>query len=73
MKMRLGFLGMIEEMKKYIKEGSLNSRETDRAFRLRDEMLAIERSKIKFNKKEECYEDIFIFNCCIMGIYRIYW
>lgn len=38
----------VEEMKKYIKEGSLNSRETDRAFRLRDEMLAIEMSKIKF-------------------------
>ena len=37
----------IEQVKKYIKEGSLNSRETDRAFRLRDEMLAIERSQIK--------------------------
>ena len=37
-----------EEMRKYADEGSLNSRETDRAFRLRDEMLAIEMSKIKF-------------------------
>jgi hypothetical protein len=27
-----------EEMRKYIQEGSLNSRETDRAFRLRDEL-----------------------------------
>ena len=35
-----------EEMRKYIKEGSLNSRETDRAWKLRDEMLATERSKV---------------------------
>lgn len=34
-----------EEMRKYIEEGSLNSRETDRAFRLRDEMRVIERSR----------------------------
>ena len=36
-----------EEAAKYINEGTLNSRETDRAFRLRDEMKDIERSKIK--------------------------
>ena len=35
-------------MRKYIEEGSLNSRETDRAFRLRDEMRAIENNTIKF-------------------------
>lgn len=35
-----------EEMNRYINEGSLNSKETDRAFRLRDELKAIERSKI---------------------------
>ena len=34
-----------EEMKKYITEGDLNSRETNRAFRLRDEMRDIENSK----------------------------
>ena len=34
-----------EEMQKYLKEGSLNSRDTDRAFRLRDEMRYIENSK----------------------------
>ncbi len=37
-----------EEMKKYIKEGSLNSRETDRAFRLRDEMIGVYNNHIKF-------------------------
>ena len=37
-----------EEMRKYIKEGSLNSRETDRAWRLRDEMKGIESNHIKF-------------------------
>jgi hypothetical protein len=36
-----------EEMKKYLKEGSLNSRDTDRAWRLRDELRAIEGSKLK--------------------------
>ena len=36
-----------EEMQKYLKEGSLNSRDTDRAFRLRDEMRDMENSKIK--------------------------
>ena len=35
-----------EELREYIDKGSLNSRETDRAFRLRDEMLATERNKI---------------------------
>ena len=35
-----------EEMQKYLKEGSLNSRDTDRAFRLRDEMRDMERSKL---------------------------
>ena len=34
-----------EEMRKYLKEGSLNSRDTDRAFRLRDEMKDMENSK----------------------------
>jgi hypothetical protein len=38
----------VEEMKKYIEEGSLNSRETDRAWRLRDEMKGIESNHIKF-------------------------
>jgi len=37
----------IEKIKEYIKEGSLNSRETDRAFKLRDEMRDMERSKLK--------------------------
>ena len=37
-----------EEMREYIKEGSLNSRETDRAWRLRDEMKGIESNHIKF-------------------------
>jgi len=36
-----------EDMKEYLEGGSLNSRETDRAFRLRDEMRDMERSKIK--------------------------
>ena len=40
-----------EEMRKYIKEGSLNSRETDRALRLRDEMKGIESNHIKFYKE----------------------
>ncbi len=35
-----------EEIQKYLKEGSLNSRDTDRAFRLKDEMRAMENSKI---------------------------
>jgi hypothetical protein len=34
-----------EELRKYLKEGTLNSRDTDRAFRLRDEMRDMERSK----------------------------
>ena len=37
-----------EEMRKYIEEGSLNSRETDRAWKLRDEMKGIYNSHIKF-------------------------
>ena len=36
-----------EEMREYINEGTLNSRESDRAFRLRDEMRDMERSKLK--------------------------
>ena len=36
-----------EDMKEYMENGSLNSRETDRAFRLRDEMRDMERSKLK--------------------------
>lgn len=36
-----------EDMKKYLIEGDLNSQETNRAFRLRDEMRDMERSKIK--------------------------
>ena len=36
-----------EDMKEYLEGGSLNSRETDRAFRLRDEMRDMERSKLK--------------------------
>jgi hypothetical protein len=37
-----------EEIRKYIEEGSLNSRETDRAWRLRDEMKGIKENHIKF-------------------------
>ena len=37
-----------EEMRKYIKEGSLNSRESDRAFRLMDELKGIKGNHIKF-------------------------
>lgn len=37
-----------EEMQKYLKEGSLNSRDTDRAFRLSDELKGIESNHIKF-------------------------
>jgi hypothetical protein len=36
-----------EEMRKYMTEGDLNSRESNRAFRLRDEMRDMERSKLK--------------------------
>ena len=36
-----------EEMKKYLIEGDLNSQESNRAFRLRDEMRDMERSKLK--------------------------
>jgi hypothetical protein len=35
-----------EELQKYLKEGTLNSRDTDRAFRLRDEMRDMEKNKI---------------------------
>ena len=34
-----------DDIEKYLKEGTLNSRDTDRAFRLRDEMRDMERSK----------------------------
>ncbi len=34
-------------MRKYLIEGDLNSRESNRAFRLRDEMRDMERSKLK--------------------------
>ena len=37
-----------EEMRKYVKECSLNSRETDRAWKLKDEMKGIESNHIKF-------------------------
>ena len=37
-----------EEAAKYINEGTLNSRETDRAFRLRDELKGIKGNHIKF-------------------------
>ena len=37
-----------EEAAKYINEGTLNSRETDRAFRLRDELKGIKGNSIKF-------------------------
>ena len=36
-----------EEMRKYMIEGDLNSQESNRAFRLRDEMRDMERSKLK--------------------------
>ena len=36
-----------EELREYINEGDLNSNETNRAFRLRDEMRDMERSKLK--------------------------
>ena len=37
-----------EEAARYINEGTLNSRETDRAFRLRDELRGIKQNHIKF-------------------------
>ena len=37
-----------EDMRDYIENGSLNSRETDRAFRLRDELKGITGNSIKF-------------------------
>ena len=37
-----------EEMMDYIKNGSLNSRETDRAWKLRDELKGIKENSIKF-------------------------
>jgi hypothetical protein len=36
-----------EQLREYINDGDLNSNETNRAFRLRDEMRDMERSKLK--------------------------
>ena len=47
-----------EDMKEYMKNGSLNSRDTDRAFRLRDEMRDMEREK-SLLKLEESKDGFF--------------